>query len=112
MDQVGVRGRKEVGQFYQPVRGTFRRRKPCSVGHLNVTEAQQNIVSKEQTSVLSPNKIDPALPPAEDVRLGLELGADCYLAKPVHPEELSALNHRLLQMGVPSRPSEGKVAAV
>ena len=34
----------------------------------------------------------------EDVRLGLELGADYYLAKPVHPEELSALIRRLLQL--------------
>jgi two-component system, cell cycle response regulator len=39
----------------------------------------------------------------ENVRLGLELGADYYLAKPVHPEELSALIRRLLLTAVPNR---------
>ena len=47
----------------------------------------------------------------EDVRLGLELGADYYLAKPVHPEELSALIRRLLQTAVPSRAAEQHLVA-
>lgn len=47
----------------------------------------------------------------EDVRLGLELGADFYLAKPVHPEELSALIRRLLQTAAPALRTEPSLIA-